>query len=109
MRLESDIYLDDRPPDRRGESRTGVDVIARAHLFEMRPITVNIRDLTAKGFMMEARMDVNVGAILYLQLPGLNLNAAEVAWSSEHYTGCVFLSPLNSAELNCLESSAWRL
>ncbi|MEM8696690.1 MAG: hypothetical protein AAGE05_11775 [Pseudomonadota bacterium] len=109
MRLESEIYLGSPPVDRREAPRTGVDVLARAHVFEKRPLTVNIRDLTTGGFLMEAPIEVDIGATIYLQLPGLHLTAAQVIWKSAHYTGCQFVNPLSGSELSCVEGSAWRI
>jgi hypothetical protein len=109
VRLESEIYVDSAPADRRNHVRDGVDVLARAHLFERRPVTVNIRDLTTGGFLMEAPVDVAAGTPLYLQLPGMPLTAACVIWSSSQYLGCQFTTPLSVAELGCIEDSAWRI
>ena len=109
MRLESEIYLDCPPVERRDQSRVGIDVLARAHLFERRPLTVNIRDLTSGGFLMESPIDVPIDTALYLQLPGLQMTAARVIWSNNQYTGCQFTTPLSVAELGWIEDSAWRI
>lgn len=109
MRLESEIYFDKVAVERRHKARSGIDVLARAHLFERRPLTVSIRDLTSGGFLMETSIDVPIDTPLYLQLPGLQMVAARVIWSNNHYTGCQFTTPLSVSELGWIEDSAWRI
>lgn len=109
MGLESEIYAEHMHAERRQRQRAGVDILARAHLFERRPLTVSIRDLTVNGFLMEGMIDVPVATTFYLQLPGLSMKGAETIWTNAQYTGCRFINFLSGAELNCIEDSTWRI
>lgn len=62
-------------------------------------VTVQILDLSTHGFRVDTHLELQVGAQIWLRLPGLEATPAHVAWADGHRAGCAFDRPLHPAVL----------
>lgn len=69
-------------------------------------VTVQIMDLSTHGFRIETHLDLQIGADVWLRLPGLESSHATVAWVSGYIAGCKFERPLHPAVLEMVIAKA---
>ena len=62
-------------------------------------VTAQIMDLSTDGFRCTTHLELNVGADVWLRLPGLEASHARVVWVEGPVVGCVFSRPLHPAVL----------
>ena len=62
-------------------------------------VSAQILDLSTHGFRASTHLDLQLGADVWLKLPGLEAMHAKVAWSNSHFVGCSFERPLHPAVL----------
>lgn len=62
-------------------------------------VSAQILDLSTHGFRASTHLDLQLGADVWLKLPGLEPMHAKVAWSNSHFVGCSFERPLHPAVL----------
>lgn len=63
-------------------------------------ISVDILDLSTRGFRASTHLDLPPGADVWLKLPGLETLHATVAWQRGNMIGCKFERPLHPAVLD---------
>lgn len=69
---------------------------------------VEVHNLSADGFMAHTDMPLEVGASVYLKLPGLEAQKSQVAWVEDGKAGFQFAAPLHRGTLEQLVSSGRR-
>jgi hypothetical protein len=65
-------------------------------------VSAHILDLSTHGFRASTHLDLQIGADVWLKLPGLEAMHAKVAWADSHYVGCAFERPLHPAVLQMI-------
>jgi hypothetical protein len=65
-------------------------------------VGAHIIDLSTHGFRASTHLDLQIGADVWLKLPGLEAMHAKVAWTDSHYVGCAFERPLHPAVLQMI-------
>jgi hypothetical protein len=65
-------------------------------------VAAHILDLSTHGFRASTHLDLQIGADVWLKLPGLEAMHAKVAWSTSHFVGCAFERPLHPAVLEMI-------
>lgn len=65
-------------------------------------VGAHIIDLSTHGFRASTHLDLQLGADVWLKLPGLEAMHAKVAWTNGHYIGCAFERPLHPAVLQMI-------
>jgi hypothetical protein len=65
-------------------------------------VGAHIIDLSTHGFRASTHLDLQVGADVWLKLPGLEAMHAKVAWTTSHFVGCAFERPLHPAVLEMI-------
>lgn len=60
-------------------------------------VSVQVMDLSTHGFRAATHLELEVGADVWLRLPGLEAYHATVAWTKGHFIGCAFERPLHPA------------
>lgn len=65
-------------------------------------VTVQILDLSTHGFRIDTHLQLDVGALIWLRLPGLEATPARVAWVAGHCAGCAFDRPLHPAVVSMI-------
>jgi PilZ domain len=63
-------------------------------------IDVFIHDLSLTGLLLETWADLAVGTQIEIDLPEAGKTVAHVVWSTGHYFGCQFNSPIPAAALS---------
>ncbi len=61
-----------------------------------------VHNLSIDGFMAETEMKLEIGADVWLRLPGLEPQKSSVAWIEEGKAGFEFAAPLHPATLETL-------
>jgi hypothetical protein len=74
---------------------------------QMRPsgfpgFSVIVKDLSLSGFAAEALTGMKPGTRIFLTLPGLAGQQAEIAWNDGTMVGCAFTNMLNQAVLDSI-------
>jgi hypothetical protein len=62
-------------------------------------VSVEILDLSTLGFRASTHLDLQIGADIWLKLPGLEAMHSRVAWTDGYLVGCQFERPLHPAVL----------
>ena len=65
-------------------------------------VGAHIIDLSTHGFRASTHLDLQIGADVWLKLPGLEAMHAKVAWTNSHFIGCSFERPLHPAVLQMI-------
>jgi hypothetical protein len=65
-------------------------------------VGAHIIDLSTHGFRASTHLALQIGADVWLKLPGLEAMHAKVAWTDSHYVGCAFERPLHPAVLQMI-------
>ncbi len=92
--------------ERRESGRQIVNLWAQTPRSDRRPLVFNVRDMSAKGCMIDALDRIGVGGALDIQLPGLEPRLAKVIWANQQYMGCEFASQLTDLELDLVRASS---
>lgn len=87
------------PPRERNADRLLVSVRADLRQRGASAVAVDILDLSTHGFRVETHLKLDIGATLWLRLPGLEATPARVAWIEGNCAGCSFDRPLHAAVL----------
>ena len=65
-----------------------------------------VKDLSTDGFMAETTLAVEMGATIWLKLPGLEPQNSRVVWAADGKIGCQFSTPLHPLTLEMLVKSS---
>lgn len=85
--------------DGRQAERAAVEIGAGLRQRGASSVTAQILDLSTHGFRASTHLDLEMGADVWLKLPGLEAMHAKVAWANSHFIGCAFERPLHPAVL----------
>jgi hypothetical protein len=79
-------------PDRRAAPRWAMNL--PAHIVEQdgTPIEVSVRDLSSHGFLIDADLDLPIGAIINIETAGATLGDARVVRQVFAQYGCEFVA-----------------
>ena len=92
----------------RGAERKDLVVGAGLRQRGAHAITVQVMDLSVTGFRAATHLTLEVGADIWLKLPGLESLHARTVWQRGHMIGCEFLRPLHPAVLDMLVRNVTR-
>lgn len=81
--------------ERRGATREEVDVEARLRELGSEGSDARVLNISATGFMAETVEDFDVGARVWLILPGRERANAVVRWAEGHRIGAEFAEPVD--------------
>jgi hypothetical protein len=97
--IDAHIAQDPSGGDRRGLPRAPVDL--EAHVREMGTTGTEARvlNISAEGFMAETSAEYEVGARVWLLLPGRERASAVVRWTAAGKLGAQFAEPLSEDAL----------
>lgn len=94
-----------RRRDRKSD-RVSVDMGAGLRQRGAAGVSVRVVDLSAHGFRIASHLELQIGADVWLRLPGLEPYHATVAWQEGHYIGCAFERPLHPAVVEMIVRKA---
>lgn len=99
MPIDARIAKDPAGSERRGQPRAAVDL--EAHVREMGTTGTEARvlNISAEGFMAETVTEHEVGARVWLILPGRERASAIVRWTAAGKLGAQFAEPLSDEAL----------
>ena len=99
MPIDARIATDPAGDDRRGRPRANVEL--EAHVREMGTTGTEARvlNISADGFMAETSTEHEVGARIWLILPGRERASAIVRWTAAGKLGAQFAEPLSQESL----------
>ena len=92
---------------RRAERRV-VNLAARLRDPGASVAEIEVLNLSTDGFMAHAEASLEVGASVWLKLPGLEPQNSQVVWVEDGKAGFQFASPLHPATLELLVATAAR-
>lgn len=61
-----------------------------------------VSDISTGGCRIEAETPLEVGAQIWLKMPGLETKRSRIAWANGRICGCEFEIPLHQAEIDTL-------
>ena len=93
--IEARIGEADDPSDRRRSSRHSVDIEARVRELGTTGIEARILNISEHGFMAECGTEFEVGARVWLMLPGRDRANAVVKWTAGDKLGAEFADPIS--------------
>jgi len=82
------------PSDRRREPRYPVDVEGKVRELGSEGSEARILNISEKGFMAESSAEFDVGARVWLMLPGRDRASAIVRWTAGLRLGAEFAEPI---------------
>lgn len=88
--------------DGRSAERRIVNLAARLREPGARIVDADVLNLSTDGFMAVAEVALEVGANVWLKLPGLEPQNSRVVWTEEGKTGFQFATPLHPATLELI-------
>jgi len=88
--------------DGRSAERRIVNLAARLREPGARIIDVDVVNLSTDGFMAVADVALDVGANVWLKLPGLEPQNSRVVWTEDGKAGFQFAAPLHPATLELI-------
>lgn len=99
MVIDARIAQEPSDGERRGQPRAPVDL--EAHVRELGSMGTEARvlNISADGFMAETNADYEVGARVWLLLPGRERASAVVRWTAAGKLGAQFAEPLSDEAL----------
>jgi hypothetical protein len=97
--FDARIAEDFQPGDRRGKVRAPVDLEARVRELGTTGTEARILNISAGGFMAETTAEFEVGARVWLILPGRERANAVVRWTAAGKLGAEFAEPLSEEAL----------
>jgi hypothetical protein len=89
-------------PERRRTPRVAISLGASLRERGRSAFTVQMVDLSASGCRVEIGSDLEVGAWVWLKLPGLEPRYSRIAWSRAGFAGIEFEAPLHDAVIDAL-------
>lgn len=89
-------------PERRRAARVAISLGASLRERGRSAFTVKMVDLSASGCRIECGADLEVGASVWLKLPGLEPRYSRIAWSRGGFAGIEFEAPLHDAVIDAL-------
>jgi len=97
--IQGELYLGAALSPTRERNADRVPVTVRANLRQRgaSAVSVQILDLSTHGFRIDTHLTLEIGAQIWLRLPGLEAIPARVAWIEGHQAGCAFDRPLHPA------------
>lgn len=99
MVIDARISEDLTSADRRGQSRAPVDLEARVRELGTTGTEARVLNISAGGFMAETTAEFEVGARVWLILPGRERANAVVRWTAAGKLGAEFSEPLSEEAL----------
>jgi hypothetical protein len=84
-------------PNGRAAERVPIELGAGLRQRGASGVSVQVMDLSTHGFRAATHLELELGADVWLRLPGLEPYHAKVAWTKGHYIGCAFERPLHPA------------
>lgn len=99
MAIDARIAGDPQPSDRRGQHRAPVDLEARVRELGTTGTEARVLNISAGGFMAETTEEFEVGARVWLILPGRERANAVVRWTAAGKLGAEFAEPLSEEAL----------
>jgi hypothetical protein len=92
----------------RSAERRIVNLAARLREPGATIVDAEVRDLSTDGFMADTNLTLEIGAIVWLKLPGLEPQNSRVAWAEDGRIGCQFSAPLHPLTLEILLKTSRR-
>jgi hypothetical protein len=86
-------------PDRRQSPRWRVELLVSFGA-AYRLSGARVRNLSEIGMLLETDVDLRVGEIIVVDLPGASETEAQVVWQQDCSFGCAFLTPLPTAVIS---------
>jgi hypothetical protein len=99
LAIDARLAEDRSPADRRSHQRAPVDLEARVRELGTPGCEARIINLSASGFMAETAEEFEVGARVWLILPGRERANAVVRWTAGGKLGAEFAEPLSEEAL----------
>ena len=96
--IQGELATSPAPKGRQAE-REHVEIGAGIRQRGASSVAAQIVDLSTHGFRASTHLDLQLGADVWLKLPGLEAMHARVAWANSHFVGCSFARPLHPAVL----------
>jgi len=88
--------------DGRGAERRIVNFAARLRDPGARLIECEVQDLSTDGFMAETDLALEPGAVVWLKLPGIELQNSVVVWAEGGKVGFQFATPIHPATIELI-------
>jgi hypothetical protein len=88
--------------DGRSAERRIVNLAARLREPGARIVDADVVDLSTDGYKAVTELDLEVGASVWLKLPGLEPQNSRVVWVEDGKAGFQFATPLHPATLDML-------
>ena len=88
--------------DGRSAERRIVNLAARLREPGARIVDADVKDLSTDGYMAVTELSLEVGANVWLKLPGLEPQNSRVIWTEDGRTGFQFANKLHPATLELL-------
>lgn len=83
------------PSDRRIEPRYPVDVEGKVRELGAEGTEARVLNISERGFMAESSAEFDVGARVWLMLPGRDRASAIVRWTAGNRLGAEFAEPIS--------------
>lgn len=100
--VAGELSTEDVPTAGRREDRMPVQIGAGLRQRGAGGVTVDILDLSTKGFRAMTHLDLQIGADVWLRFDGLESLHARVAWMRGNCAGCQFVNPIHPAVLEMI-------
>ncbi len=99
MAIDARIAEDRSPEDRRTTTRAPVDLDAHVRELGSTGTEARVLNISAEGFMAQTTAEYEVGARVWLILPGRERASAIVRWTAAGKIGAQFAEPLSEEAL----------
>ena len=99
MAIDARIAEDFSPEDRRTRQRAPVDLEAHVRELGSTGTEARVLNISAEGFMAQTAAEYEVGARVWLILPGRERASAVVRWTAAGKVGAQFAEPLSEEAL----------
>lgn len=99
MAIDARIAKEPSGAERRGHARAPVEIDAHVREMGTTGNEARVLNISADGFMAETSTDYEVGARVWLILPGRERASALVRWTAAGKLGAQFAEPLSEEAL----------
>jgi hypothetical protein len=99
LAIDARIAEDRSPEDRRTTMRAPVDLDAHVRELGSTGTEARVLNISAEGFMAQTTAEYEVGARVWLILPGRERASAVVRWTAAGKIGAQFAEPLSGEAL----------
>lgn len=99
MAIDARIAEDSSSADRRAQPRASVDLEAHVRELGATGTEARVLNISSTGFMAETSAEYEVGARVWLILPGRERASAVVRWTAAGKLGAEFAEPLSDEAL----------